>query len=141
YRPAAEIVPILALPPAMPLTLQVTVWSLESGVTVAENCRLPPKATMGVSGLTRRPGRMLNDGAAVNCPRGVLIMAGPVVAASGTSATISVLVAEITLALLPLKSTVLSDGPGPKPMPLKVTRSPATAITGVSENNSSASGP
>jgi hypothetical protein len=49
--PAAEIVPTVADPPAVPFTLQVTLV-FEFPVTVAVNCADPPARTFAVEGLT-----------------------------------------------------------------------------------------
>jgi hypothetical protein len=51
YRPAPEIVPTVALPPATPLTCQVTAALLEF-LTVAENDSLAETATLALEGLT-----------------------------------------------------------------------------------------
>ncbi|MFQ5329106.1 MAG: hypothetical protein ACE5D4_03850, partial [Thermodesulfobacteriota bacterium] len=51
YRPVASIVPTVALPPATPLTCQVTVVVAEP-VTVSENCFVLPTSTLAVDGET-----------------------------------------------------------------------------------------
>jgi hypothetical protein len=45
YRPAAEIVPVAALPPVTLFTCQVTAW-LEAFATAAENCVVAPSRTV-----------------------------------------------------------------------------------------------
>jgi hypothetical protein len=52
YRPAAEIVPLVALPPATPFTCQVTPLFCESFETVAVNCCVCPVFTLAVAGVT-----------------------------------------------------------------------------------------
>jgi len=49
YRPLAEMVPALLLPPATPSTDQLTVVLLLL-LTVAENCTAPPAATVAEAG-------------------------------------------------------------------------------------------
>lgn len=51
YKPVASMVPTVALPPAMPLTAQVTVVVMVP-VTVAVNCCIAPVAMLGVEGDT-----------------------------------------------------------------------------------------
>ncbi len=50
YSPEAEIVPVAALPPIMPLTLQVTPWFVEPE-TVALNWRVVVAATLALAGV------------------------------------------------------------------------------------------
>ena len=49
YRPVLEIVPVAALPPAIPSALQFTAVEL-APVTVAVNCSVPPKVTIALCG-------------------------------------------------------------------------------------------
>jgi hypothetical protein len=51
YKPELEIVPVAALPPAVPLTLQFTALEL-APVTVAVNCAVPPSITVALCGST-----------------------------------------------------------------------------------------
>src|SRR6266849_9291581 len=55
YRPLALIVPKVELPPAIPLTAQVTVAG-DSAVTFAVNCCEAPKRTLAVPGVVTTPG-------------------------------------------------------------------------------------
>ena len=49
YKPEAEIVPVAALPPAVPFTSHVTLLSV-GPVTDAENCCVAPDATVAIVG-------------------------------------------------------------------------------------------
>jgi len=49
YKPEAEIVPVVELPPAVPFTSQVTLVSV-GPLTDAENCCVAPEATVAVVG-------------------------------------------------------------------------------------------
>src|SRR5690348_8086373 len=51
YKPELEIVPVAALPPAVPLTLQFTALEL-APVTIAVNCAVPPSITVALCGST-----------------------------------------------------------------------------------------
>jgi hypothetical protein len=51
YTPDAEIIPTVALPPAVPLTLQLTAV-LEAPVTAAVNVCVIPTVTLMVAGVT-----------------------------------------------------------------------------------------
>lgn len=69
YKPALEIVPLAALPPAIPLTLQFIAVELVP-VTVAVNCAVPPNITVALCGamvtLTLLGRFGFNDDAPVN---------------------------------------------------------------------------
>lgn len=51
YRPAFEIVPAVALPPAMPSTLQVTAVSLVPVTSAVKDC-IPPRKIVALDGVT-----------------------------------------------------------------------------------------
>jgi hypothetical protein len=51
YTPEAEIIPTVALPPAIPLTLQFTAM-LEEPVTAAANVCVIPICTLAIAGVT-----------------------------------------------------------------------------------------
>jgi hypothetical protein len=57
YNPLDEIVPTLVLPPAIPSTLQLTVWLLLP-VIVALNCRVPLSGMEVVTGVISTAGSM-----------------------------------------------------------------------------------
>ena len=49
YRPEVEIVPTVAVPPTLPLTSHVTLWSV-APETVVWNCCVDPAVTVSVVG-------------------------------------------------------------------------------------------
>src|SRR3712207_3651943 len=115
------MVPKEEFPPSTSLTLHVTDWSRLDGSTCAANWTVSANLMAAEAGETVTP-PMTNGSLVETEPRGVVMVTGPVVAPTGTSATTVELVNVTTRPAAPLKLT--PSTPAPKPTPVKVTRSP-----------------
>jgi len=79
-----KTVPIVALPPTTPLTLQVTFW-LVVPVTLAVNCWLPLVDTVAIAGLTATATMIVTEAEADLVGSATLVATTVTVAGEGTA--------------------------------------------------------
>ncbi len=99
-------VPTVGVPPATPLTDQVTTL-VEVPLTVAANCVLPDAGSVIALGKIKTPLTM-NGAVVAIVPRGVVTEISPVVAPCGTNAATDTRLTVTIVAVTPLKETELT---------------------------------
>src|SRR6266571_847093 len=105
----------------------MTLWS-PPPPTIAVNATVSAGNTVTADGNTRRRLTTLNGTGVISVPRGVAMVTGPVVAASGTTATTADGVMLAICAAMPLKETDVT--PALNPVPTKLISSPAPPSCG-----------